>query len=169
MFGDPFLGQRVEGEEPVKKGVERVEKEAVRRDTFLDGAGATYLQKVWSDEAREAAAAARSRNAGSRADAATRDRGMYAPSVQRHGWTSTNNPDPVHDEGYHFNHPDRPGEDIRLHPEGNWRHTSPGGLDVRGSGKKDLENYLAHLHGTTQADQPRMPSPMHDAASNEPR
>lgn len=114
------------------------------KDAFLGGHS---VERVWSDEARAAAAEARARNAGSRLDAAHEEhRSQHARSL---GWQRADNPDPMNDRTTHYTHPDRPGERLRFHPGGSWQHTGPGGLNVSGH-PMDQKDYLTHLHGRTQ-------------------
>ena len=121
-------------------------------DAFLDGPGVHSLQKVWSDEAREAAAEARARNAaGKQPDSS--NSGTSSPEVREagrkkmhaglthYGWTNTpggpGEPDVYSNFGqkgvlFHVNTGDN-----------SWRATYQGNEVASGHGDKELLGALS--------------------------
>lgn len=125
------------------------------------------VEKVWSDESRAAALEARRRNASGKTpeDApgkspkdAPGNLGGHQGALSRHGWENTGD---YSDNSKLYSHGGAPGEEIEVHPGGNWRHTAPGPavpktdeqgrrtlyparrVDVRGEDAASLKAHLA--------------------------
>ncbi len=93
-------------------------------DAVVRSAPAEAIEKEWSDAAREAAAESRRRNvSGKTPKAPSGDLGGHHQALSRHGWEYTGD---YGDKSKLYSHGGAPGEEIEVHPGGNWRHTAPG-------------------------------------------
>jgi hypothetical protein len=129
---------------------------SIHRDAFLDGPGTESLQKMWSDEARAAAAAARQAHSGAAANQSTQGGAEVHTSLVSHGWqhagpTSDGSGDQM------YTHPGLEGHTMTVQPNGEWHHTGPGELHIHGTGDADAKTYLAHLHSRTTSGNGAMP------------
>jgi len=122
------------------------EKSASSLDPFLAGRGTDTIEKMWSDEARQAAAESRARNVGA---APGGNAAQSVMAARQHGWAQSGD---LRSGRQDNTHGAMPGHTLQIGPDGSWRHVGPGGLDVTGNGSGDLSQYLAHLHGRTATE-----------------